>query len=143
MADRDTHPILSEPHARGITSTLRIVEQTVFLIEQLLAGDQVGLTVATRTPLDAPQRERLHALIQETRAQIAAFVPIVPLSRYERDGRRVITGHLTEAWADLEDIRPAKLGRYGPLDPALATRLGPPVARLIDLVEAIRKEVAA
>ncbi len=139
----DNHPrlILSESHERSVTTALLLLEQDLFIAEALVTADQIGIVVSTRTGLDARQREQMQRLIWETRAGIAALAATFSLPHHVRDGRRIISGHLSERWADLGDTRPAKLGRYGPLDPALAAALDPPIARLTALVEAMCKEV--
>ncbi len=37
-------------------------------------------------------------------------------------------------WCDLEDVRPKKLGGYGPVNPQVYPVLDPPIQRLIQLV---------
>lgn len=139
----DNHPrlMLSESHERAVSTALLLLEQDLFLVEALVAADQGGIVIETRTGLDARQREHMQRLIRETRAEIAALAATFSLPRHVRDGRRIISGHLSERWADLGDTRPAKLGRYGSLDSALAAVLDRPIARLTELVEAMCKEV--
>jgi hypothetical protein len=132
---------LSEAHERSVTTALMLLEQDLFLVASLVAADQVGIVVSTRTRLDARQREHMQRLIEEIRAEIAALAATFSLPHHVRDGRRIISGHLSERWADLGDTRPAKLGRYGRLDPALAAALDPPITRLTELVAAMCKEV--
>ncbi len=141
MADNTTPVYLRDTHARAVATTLRLVEQALFLIEDLAAGDQIGAIVATRTDLDAERRARIEEIIQAARGEIAALAQTFGLPHHERDGRQIIQGHLSELWADLEDTRPAKLGRYGAVDPALVPLLDPPIVRLIACIEAIRAEV--
>jgi len=141
MVDNDPRLILPGSHARAVATALSLLERDLFLVEALVAADQVGIVVSTRTGLDARQREHMQRRIREIRAEIAALAATFSLPHHVRDGRRIISGHLSERWADLGDTRPAKLARYGQLDPALAAVLDPPIARLTELVEAMCKEV--
>ena len=65
------------------------------------------------------------------RAALVAAVEAWGLEPVTRDGRRVMAAALALAWEGLEDIRPARLGRYGPVDPALTATLEPALADLI------------
>jgi hypothetical protein len=123
-----------------VTTAILLLEQDLFLVETLVASDQEGIVVSTRTGLNERQRQHLRSLIHEIRAEITSLAVTFALPRHVRDGRRIIIGHLSERWADLGDTRPSKLGRYGQLDPALAAALDAPIARLSELVEAMCKE---
>lgn len=140
MAESPSHLALSELHARSVTITLRLTEETLFLVERLTAGDEEGAMVSTRTPLDDTQWHRLRALAAEARAQIAQVMQMFGLPHQVRDGRRLLDSHLTETWATLEDTRPPHLDGYGRMDPAVATILDPMMVRIIETINAMRAE---
>lgn len=132
-------PLLNESQRRSLGVTMRRVELAVWRLEERLSRTKppdLVLTRFTNEPNDE-QRSMLLRLITEVRREIAQVAEDYNLEVNEEDGMRSIMGEFTLLWADLEDTRPQKLRRYGPVRPQAIETLGPPVQRLIQLMLAI------
>lgn len=102
------------------------------------AHDSSVLSVDTWTP--SPEvRAATMELVAEARAEIAAAAAAFQIRPHERNGWQQIAAALASAWEVLEDTRPEKLRRYGPVRPELAERLAPHIERLLELIERIRR----
>jgi hypothetical protein len=130
---------LNQAQALSLTTTLRMLEERCDQIERLLAGngEQGALH---QTMLDIPEdiQPAFRADLARLRAQIARLAAEFHLGAEPRSARRALVALLASSWQDLEDARPAKLGRYGSLDPAVAPFLEAGVSELIALVQAMQ-----
>jgi hypothetical protein len=134
-------PHLTEPQARAVTSTLRRLEETLFLAERLIGEDQRGMLLSICGEFHTLEQQHLQSLVAEARAVIASVAHDFSLPHEERNARRILDGHLVQIWSSLEDTRPRRLNGYGPVDAAAAAHLDPLIDKLIDLVNAMRDEV--
>lgn len=134
-------PRLTDSQAHAAAATLRRLEETLFLAEDLLTWDRSGALLSIRATFDAAERRHLRSLITEARLVIATVAETFALPHQERDARRVLDGQLVQSWSSLEETRPRRLEGYGAMDPTAAALLDPCVGRLIDLVNAMRDEV--
>ncbi len=130
---------LNENQKRGLEATLRILEITLDDIGDVLDRDRDGTLYAVRNWIPPERTAELLRLSAEARTLIADLARRYHLKKQERDGARVISGLLSVRWEALEDTRPEKLHRYGPVDPKLVSELGPAIERLIDLVLAMER----
>lgn len=131
--------LLNESQRRSLGVTMRRVELAVWRLEERLARAEppdLVLTRFTNEPSDE-QRSALLRLIAEVRREIAQIAEDYNLEVNEENVVRSIMGEFSLLWADLEDTRPQKLRRYGPVRSQAIETLGPPVQRLIQLVLAI------
>lgn len=130
---------LNENQKRGLEVTLRLLEVTLDDIDTMLERDRDGTLYAVRARIPPERTGELSRLSGEARALLADLARRYDLMKEERDGARIISGQLAARWEALEDARPVKLARYGPVDPELVPELGPAVERLIDLVLAMER----
>jgi hypothetical protein len=129
--------LLNANHRRVLAVTLRRVELAVWRLQERLAyGEtlpQLTLTHFTH-PANPLQRTALLHLAKEIRKEIAQLAVEFDLEVAEEDWMRSTMAEFTLLWCDLEDVRPKKLGGYGPVHPQAYLALDPPIQRLIQLV---------
>ena len=130
---------LNQAQALSLATTLRMLEERCDQIEHLLAdsGERGALH---HTEQDIPEtiQPALRGNLVMLRAQVARLAAEFHLGAEPRSARRTLVALLASSWQELEDARPAKLGRYGPLDPAVAPSLDAGIAELIALVQAMQ-----
>jgi hypothetical protein len=130
---------LNQAQALSLATTLRMLEERCDQIEHLLADNgQRGVLHQTMRDIPEDIQPALRANLVMLRAQIARLAAEFHLGAEPRSARRMLVALLASSWQDLEDARPAKLGRYGPLDPAVTPSLDARVAALIALVQAMQ-----
>lgn len=130
---------LNENQKRGLEVTLRLLEIALDDIDGLLERDRDGTLYAVQTRMPPERAGELLALSAEARALLAELARKYRLVREERDGAKIISGLLSARWEALEEMRPQKMRRYGPVDPELVPELGSAVDRLIALVLAMER----
>jgi len=130
---------LNHAQALSLATTLGLLEERCDEIERLLAA-RSNHGVLHQTLRDIPQdtHPELRVNLVRLRAEIARLAAEFQLGVEANSASRRLVALLTSSWQDLEDVRPAKLGRYGPLDPAVAPSLDAGVERLISLVLAMQ-----
>jgi hypothetical protein len=132
-------PLLGANHRRVLAATLRRVELAAWHLEDRIrrgATPQLALTSQIDAPSGDQQAALLH-LAARLRQEIASLATDYQLSGGEESFLRGIKGEFMVLWADLEDMRPEKLGDYGPLRPQVDSLLTPRIERLIELALAI------
>jgi len=135
--------LLTEGQRRSLGTVLRRVERAVWQMEELLIQDQFPELTLTRLT-NAPGALRLDALLRLAecvRQNISSLAFEYGITVEEEDQMRKLHALFTLLWADLEDVRPEKLGRYGTVHPLLHEQLGPQVQRLVDLTLALAEAV--
>jgi len=127
---------LNAAQRRALTTVLTRLEQAIRRWEEQLGQEPTNADLLTRhinQPTPDEQVE-LRRLLAQLRQEINALAQEFQLTGSEVDMRRALAAEFATLWADLEDTRPATLSRYGPIDPALETTLGPHIDALIHLV---------
>jgi len=84
-------------------------------------------------PMTPELSAQLARQIEALLAEIAVVAETFELQPQVEDVGQAALAEMTVAWADLHDLDPGKLGRYGVVDPALTETLAPHVQRLIEL----------
>lgn len=128
--------LLNDSQRRSLTITLRRVELAVWKLEEQLtraSQPQLMLTRYVNQP-DERQCQALLYLIQLVRQEIRTLVIEYQLSATDHDVTRTLMAEFTLLWCDLEDVRPKKLTRYGPVAAQAQQYLDPPLQHLIQLV---------
>ncbi len=131
--------LLNGSQQRSLTVMLRRVELAVWRLEERLRQQEPAelvLTHFTNQP-DPRQRAALLRLIQQVRQEVAQLALDYDLEVSEENILHSIVGEFSLLWADLEDARPQKMRRYGPVNLQAHEALGPAIQRLIKLMLAI------
>jgi hypothetical protein len=111
---------LNQSQALSLATTLSLLEERCDQIEQLLAtAPTQGVLHQTVRDIPSDTYPALFAYLTQLRAEIARLAAAYHLDAARHSATRILVALLATSWQDLEDVRPAKLGRYGPLDPAL------------------------
>lgn len=128
---------LNEAQRRSVTVTLEQLEQHLAQIDRLLFHPDDGRMERSTLDLSPEHQEQLRHLVAATRAQVVAIADAYTLPTREISIRQHLAGILAVSWSDLEDVRPAKLSRYGPVDPALVEAFDAAVDEVISGVLAM------
>jgi hypothetical protein len=130
---------LNRAQALSLATTLSILEERCDHIEQLLAAVPTqGVLHQTVRDIPVDIYPALAAYLTQLRAEIARLAAAYQLDAAPHSATRILVALLATSWQDLEDVRPAKLGRYGPLDPALTPSLDAEVTQVIALIQAMQ-----
>jgi hypothetical protein len=133
---------LNRAQALSLATTLSILEERCDQIEQLLAAVRTqGVLHHTVRDIPVDTHPALSAYLTQLRAEIARLAAAYHLDVAPHSATRILVALLATSWQDLEDVRPAKLGRYGPLDPALTPSLDAEVTQVIALVQTMQSLV--
>lgn len=123
------------PYQRtALAVALEQLEQSVGQIERLLDDPPVGATYRMALDLRPDTVKEIRQQCAAVRRQIAEAVAAFDLPQRPSSARRMIVAEMSSAWANLEDLRPSKLRRYGSVDPVLDETWSPRLERLIRLV---------
>jgi hypothetical protein len=129
---------LNQSQALSLATTLGILEERCDQIQHLLAtAPTCGALHHTARDIPADIQPALSDYLMQLRVEIARLTSAFHLGVAPHSATRILVALLATSWQDLEDVRPAKLGRYGPLDPAVIPSLDAGVAQLIALVQAM------
>lgn len=128
---------LNSHQRRALNSTLAHLERQLLYLEQIIQADTPGILIRRTGQLAPATRQRLLDLFAELRQEITALAAEQALPGTEENMRTTLMGTASLLWCDLEEVRPHTLSRYGEVDPALETTIGPPIERLIQGVLAI------
>src|SRR5579875_1187961 len=115
--------LLNDSQRRSLSVTLQRVEMAAWRLEEALTQRNTPPLVLTR----------LTNLLDEQQ-QTALLAHEYDLAVTEQNFARLVMAEFTLLWADLEDVRPQKLLRYGNVKPALHQFLDPQLQHLIHLV---------
>lgn len=125
---------LNENQRRAISVTLRLLEERLVDIEQVMNGNAQGILYRRTARFTSQQRKEMRKLIAAMREEIRRAATQFHLAVEEQSAERYISGKLSMSWESLEDTRSRKLKAYGEVDPALKETLDPILQRLIDLL---------
>jgi hypothetical protein len=128
---------LNEAQERSVAIALERLEKTLALIDRLLDHPASGRMWQIALDLDDDHRTRLRGLRATARALLIDIADAYQLRPREESVRRQLAGALAADWANLEDVRPTKLDRYGAVDPAIVTPLGAALDQLIQIIFAM------
>lgn len=131
--------MLNQGQRTALTTSLLHLEQALDEIDHLLDHPPSGVTYTTEVEFGPATAQQIREKCDQLRRQITDAVAAFNLPRHHWSGRRVIVAEMSTAWANLEDMRPAKLRRYGTVDPALNEILTPRLEDLIHLVLTVQE----
>lgn len=132
-----TRDLLNRSQRISVAVTLCALEMT---LRQALAeqANEEGILYRRNGMLPPEQQAQIHQLIQAALAEIAELARELNLPVEVQNARNDLWGKLAIHWADLQDIRPEKLVRYGEVAPELDTVFTPPLQRLGDVIARLR-----
>ena len=126
--------LLNTAQRNSLTIGLRAFEMHLRQADAWLRGEEErGILYRRNIHLPPEQRAVARAQIAAALAQIAALAERFDLAAVEDDLGAAIAAQLSVDWANLSDVRAAKLRRYGEVDPRLADLLDADVDRLAQL----------
>jgi len=134
---------LNPAQRNSVTIALRVMEQTLANLTRQAGRSETGILYQSSLPLSNGERDQMQTLVEAARREIAALAERLQLEATKEDGRCSAAAHLSDAWTMPEDIRPAKLSRYGKVDPDLLESLEPGLDRLITLSLALERLLAS
>jgi diadenosine tetraphosphate (Ap4A) HIT family hydrolase len=126
---------LNEYQARSVAVVLRALEDAIEIAP--LRGDARRMLRTTEQDLTPAELVRLEELADAARMIVRRLAVRFDLEQDSVPLRRTLRARIATTWANLEDIQPAKLKRYGSVDPGLELSLGPEVTELIQIVLAM------
>lgn len=149
MASEAKPATLNASQTRAVGAALRLVEETLDEIEQVLAKPDSGVTFRLAQDLEPEERRAILGGCDRLRAVLLEASRRLNIDAAERSPRREIRGKLSILWAILEDSKSAALRGYGPLAPeagALVDKLlgemSTTVLGILRLLAGARPEVA-
>lgn len=131
------HQGLNSFQRRALNSTLVHLEQQLLRLEQVAQDKDERVLLRSSGSFSPDEQARLRESFRQIRQHLQRFATEYALPGAEEDVRSVLLGTVTILWSDLEDLRPARLDRYGAVDPTLEETLGPRIEALIHCVLAI------
>lgn len=129
---------LNQPQRNALATSMQQLERSLDEIERLLDSPPAGISYTTEVNFGPATARQIRENCRALRRQIEDIMFAFELPQRRWNGRQIIVAEMSVAWADLEDMRPSKLRRYGAVDPALSETLAPRLERLMELVLVIQ-----
>jgi hypothetical protein len=130
-------------HQRRLEATVQLLEEPIARCQRWLAGSGEGIVRVVRASIDESERERLANELDRFRAALERFAAHFELQARPVDLAQVLNAEFSTAWVMLENCRPKRMKGYGvAFDPAAAAALNGGIDRLLEEVEALRREIA-
>lgn len=127
--------MLNDYQKRGLSITLRIVEENVESIEQLLKSrGYSGVLYETRYDLTGEIRDKLSRRIPLVRAEIGRIADQFQLGKKIETASNTAYGKLPYCWEILENAKANRLRQYGETAEGLGDKLDPHLDRLIRIL---------
>lgn len=129
---------LNVDQQRVLAAHLRHLERSVEEMEALLEGPHEAVLERTVVLFSAEQCAAFRTSAAAIRREIAAIAAAFALPVVQRDGGRIVDAAVASAMVGLEEVRPARLAGYGPVDTGAVAPLDAALDRLGALLAAIR-----
>lgn len=127
--------MLSDSQKRGLTIALRIVEENLEYIENLLKNrGYSGVLYDTRYDIPGEIRDEISRRIPLARAEIGKIADRFHLERQIRWASNSAYGKLPSCWEILENARAERLKRYGDISSGLGENLDPLLEEIIRIL---------
>jgi hypothetical protein len=127
--------LLNQSQERALAITLRLLEERISTIRDLMDREDGGVLYHRPRPAFAPgEAARIDRLIAGIREVISSVAEAFVLPREERDPRGMIVALLAMSWQSIGEMDARGMHAYGDTDPRLSEVLDPHVRRLMDLV---------
>ena len=127
--------MLNKEQKRGLTIALRIVEENMQKIEQLLENKTYeGLLYDTNCSVAPDAKEEILKRVSLVKDRIKILSNLFALEKEYREGLRKIFGILPSCWEIIENVKSKRLKRYGDVQDGLDNVLDPQLNRITDLI---------
>ena len=127
--------MLNKEQKRGLTIALRIVEENMQKIEQLLEiKTYEGILYDTNCSVAPDAKEEILKRVSFIKARINYISNLFVLEKEYREGLRNIFGILPSCWEIIENVKTKRLKRYGDVQNGLDNVLDPQLNRITDLI---------
>lgn len=127
--------MLNKDQKKGLTIALRIVEENMQKIEQLLENKTYeGILYDTKCCVTPDVKEEILKRVSFLKARINYISDMFVLEKEYREGLRKIFGILPSCWEIIENVKSKRLKRYGDVQDGLDNALDPQLNRITDLI---------
>ena len=127
--------MLNKEQKRGLTIALRIVEENMQKIEQLLENKTYeGILYDTNCSVAPDAKEEILKRVSLVKDRIKILSNLFALEKEYREGLRKIFGILPSCWEIIENVKSKRLKRYGDVQDGLDNVLDPQLNRITDLI---------
>ena len=127
--------MLNKDQKRGLTIALRIVEENMQKIEQILENKTYeGILYDTNCSVAPDAKEEILKRVSFIKARINYIATVFALEKEYREGLRKIFGILPSCWEIIENVKSKRLKRYGDVQNGLDMVLDPQLNAITDLI---------
>jgi len=136
--------MLNDYQKRGLSITLRIVEESVAYIEQILKYDGYsGILYETRYDIPSEIRDNISMRIPLVKAEIEKIADKFHLEKQLMWASNAAYGKLPYCWEILENARAERLKRYGDISSGLGKELDPHLDAIIKILWEMERTLLA
>jgi len=127
--------MLNDYQRRGLSVTLRIVEESIAYIEQILKYDGYsGILYETRNDVPSEIRNEISMRIPLAKAEIKKIADKFHLEKRLMWASNLTYSKLPYCWEILENARAKRLKRYGDISMGLGQELDPHLDAIIKIL---------
>lgn len=127
--------MLNKDQERGLSIALRIVEENIHDIEQMLnRGSYTGILYDMRHNISPEIKEEIFKRVFLIKDKIRVISNKFTLEKEYREVLRDILGKLFSSWEIVENVKAKKLKRYGTVSEGLDHMLDPQLCIITDLM---------
>ena len=127
--------MLNEAQERNLSVTLRIVEDRLREIDQMIeANDYKGLLKETKNDVPAAAKDSIQKKSSMIMDRVKMLVERFNLVKDRDEVSRLALAKLSYCWEILEDAKTKKMKRYGDVHDGLADILDPELEAIINLI---------
>ncbi len=132
--------MLNEAQERSLSVTLRIVEDRLREIDQLIdADDYEGILKKVENDVPVEAKESIHEKSLLIREKIKKLDERFSLVKEHNETSRLSLARLSYCWEILEDAKTKHLKRFGGVHEGLADILDPEIEAIINLILKIER----
>ncbi len=132
--------LLDEYQKRGLTVTLRVVEEIIHDIERTLTeGERHGIFKDMRDDIQADNKAEILSKLPVIRERITDVKDAFGLEKIYRENTNEVLGRLNFCWEILIGSKAKGLAGYGSVSKGLDEVLDPQMDAIIKLIEEITK----
>ncbi len=130
--------LLNPSQLLSVTIVLRMFEENLRQADRVLnEAETNGILYHKKLELDQLKRQAAQVLINTAYKEIGKLANELGLNPELDNPAGLISGEMSECWANLLDSRSTKLKRFGEVDPTLVYVYDPPINHLAQLALAL------